>query len=319
MRRREWLQVAGGAVVGARRLPGGDDWRVEAPEIGGALKVERTQKGDLWTSRLVNTGAKAVAVRQVVLFSIAHDLPSDTHLYGESFQMLSQTGGTLGTPVDLGYPEIKHYRLPQPAGVTALTGLMTLTPPGGETRLLAFTSCRRFSGRFFLTTGRIDVVLDTEGLEIAPGETWELEEFMTTHGASRAELLDRMVKRIVENQPPLRFPSPPAGWCSWYCFGPQVTAKQVLDNLDVIATKIPALKYVQTRRWVPGGDGRLAGDRQGLRRRPGRRAEADPRARVRTCHLGGAVYRRRKFARVPRASVSGSFRARMASLCARAT
>src|SRR5258708_12445778 len=39
--------------------------------------------------------------------------------------------------------------------------------------------------------------------------------------------------------------APPAGWCSWYCFGPKVTATQVLDNLDVISTKIPGLTYVQ--------------------------------------------------------------------------
>src|SRR4030095_8226335 len=38
---------------------------------------------------------------------------------------------------------------------------------------------------------------------------------------------------------------PPSGWCSWYCFGPKVTAKQVLDNLDVIARDIPGLRYIQ--------------------------------------------------------------------------
>ena len=38
---------------------------------------------------------------------------------------------------------------------------------------------------------------------------------------------------------------PPTGWCSWYCFGPRVTAQQVLDNLDVIAKSTPSLKYIQ--------------------------------------------------------------------------
>ncbi|MGH9386506.1 MAG: alpha-galactosidase [Vicinamibacterales bacterium] len=41
------------------------------------------------------------------------------------------------------------------------------------------------------------------------------------------------------------FPAPPSGWCSWYCFGPNVTAKQVLSNLDVIARDIPGLRYIQ--------------------------------------------------------------------------
>jgi alpha-galactosidase len=44
---------------------------------------------------------------------------------------------------------------------------------------------------------------------------------------------------------PAPFQLPPTGWCSWYCFGPSVTAQQVLDNLDAIATKIPGLTYVQ--------------------------------------------------------------------------
>jgi len=43
----------------------------------------------------------------------------------------------------------------------------------------------------------------------------------------------------------LRFAAPPAGWCSWYCFGPRVTAQQVLENLEAIAKKIPGLKYIQ--------------------------------------------------------------------------
>ena len=40
-------------------------------------------------------------------------------------------------------------------------------------------------------------------------------------------------------------PAPPAGWCSWYCFGPRVTADDVLRNLDVIAREAPGLRYIQ--------------------------------------------------------------------------
>src|SRR5260221_9153634 len=149
--------------------------------------------------------------------------------------MLSQTAGTLSHPVDLGYSEPKHYKIPQPEGVTAASGLLTLGPT-----MLAFTSCRRFIGRFFLTERQLEVVVDTEGLELAPGESWTLEEFtITTSPAKVAE-------RINQNHPPRRiFVAPPTGWCSWYCFGPRVTAQQVLDNLDRIAKDIPSLKYVQ--------------------------------------------------------------------------
>jgi alpha-galactosidase len=208
-------------------------WRTDPS--GPALKLERTWQGALCTSKLINTSNRPIRVKQAVLFATPLNLPPDTHLYAESFQMLSQTAGTLSHPVDLGYSELKHYKIPQPEGVTAASGMLTL-----GTTTLAFTSCRRFIGRFFLTPKQLEVVVDTEGLELAPGESWNFEEFtITTSPAKVAE-------RINRNHPPRRvFATPPTGWCSWYCFGPRVTAQQVLDNLDKIAKDIPSLKYVQ--------------------------------------------------------------------------
>lgn len=212
-----------------------------APEV----RIERTWLGDLCRTRIVNTGTQGVAVNEVVLFDLKHALPDETALYGESFQMLSQTAGTLAAPVDLGYPERAHYRIPQPEDARVLTGMMTLAPSEGDNRLLAFTSSRRFSGRFYLRPGSIQVVADTEGLTLGPGEAWDMEEFLYAVSTSRPALLERLAREINRNHPPLRFNKPPAGWCSWYCFGPRVTAQQVLDNLDVISKQIPGLKYVQ--------------------------------------------------------------------------
>ncbi len=218
-----------------------------APVPGGAKRIRLTRQwtGELCRSKVINFGKEPIRVKEVILFSIAHQLPPETSLYAESFQMLSQTAGTLAKPVDLGYSELKHYRLPQPAGAFAASGMLSLTPPNGNAMVLAFTSCRRFIGRFYLRTHSIDVAVDTEGLELAPGEAWDLEEFMFATGGRRPDLLARLASRINLNHPPLRFPKPPTGWCSWYCFGPRVTAQQVLDNLDAIAKNIPGLKYVQ--------------------------------------------------------------------------
>jgi alpha-galactosidase len=218
---------------------------IRALESQAALKLSGERRGDFYRPRLTNTGTAAVHVKEIALFRIAHDLPENTALYGESFQMLSQTAGTLGSPLNLGYDELAHYKIPQPAGARALTGMITLTPPGSDTMLLAFTSCRRFIGRFYLRPQSIEVVLDTEGLAIAPGETWNLEEFLFAAGANRAALLSKLAARIDENHPPLRFRNPPAGWCSWYCFGVRVTAKNVMDNLAAISRDAPQLKYVQ--------------------------------------------------------------------------
>jgi alpha-galactosidase len=228
--------ITAGTELPVRSAPA----RVEAP-----LRLTRAWSGNLCRSRLTNTGKSPVQVKEIVLFDIAHHLPPETRLYGESFQMLSQTVGTLGEPKDLGYSELKHYRIPQPDGVRALTGMMTLRPPGGQTILLAFTSARRFNGRFFLRAGSIQVVLDMENLTLGPGDSWELEEFLHAEGPDRPKLLASLADAINRNHPPLKVAAPPTGWCSWYCFGAKVTAQQVLDNLEVIANTIPGLRYVQ--------------------------------------------------------------------------
>jgi alpha-galactosidase len=240
------LLFACGLALSAQTL---DVWsakpEIRAVEPAGAVKLAGTRSGDFYRARLTNTGTTPVHIKEVALIRVSHDFPDSTALYGESFQMLSQTAGTLGKPVDLGYDELAHYKIPQPVDAKVVTGMMTLTPPRGRTSLLAFTSCKRFNGRFYLRPHSIEVVLDTEGLALGPGETWELEEFLFTSGSSRPALLSQLASRIDTNHPPLHFKNPPAGWCSWYCFGPRVTAKDVMDNLSAIAKDVPQLKYVQ--------------------------------------------------------------------------
>lgn len=218
---------------------------VDSPGVSD-IRLIRRWTGPLCRSRLVNEGTENVRVKKVVLFDLTLPLPPDSRLYGEGFQMLTQTGGTLGQPTDLGnYTDAKHYRLPAPEGAKAFYGLLTLSESGGKNHLLAFTSCRRFSGQFYLNGSRLKVVVDTEGLELKPGESWQLEEFTFQSGPDREQLLADLGQRLQVNHPRLHFAAPPAGWCSWYCFGPRVTAQQVLDNLDFIARHSPGLKYIQ--------------------------------------------------------------------------
>ena len=160
--------------------------------------------------------------------------------------MLTQTGGTLSQPVDLGnYTDPKHYRLLEPPGTRVVYGLATFKASEGPHHALAFGSCRRFNGALHVRPSSMQVIVETEGLTLEPGRQWMLEEFSFTSGADRDALLSGVAQRLNANHPPLRFAAPPAGWCSWYCFGPQVTAQQVLDNLDVIAKQMPGLNYVQ--------------------------------------------------------------------------
>ncbi len=216
-----------------------------ADGAGQRLEVARSWDGDFCRTTLTNRGKQTVRVKEVVLCEAPLGLPSETHLYGESFQMLSQTGGTLGYPEDFGYSELRHYRIPQPENAVAISGLLTLEPPGKKSLLLGFSSCRRFTGRFFLEKESIRGVVDTEGLQLGPGESWQLEELMVAESWHRPKLLSALASRIARNHPKQLFQPIPTGWCSWYCFGPRVTATDVLENLDVISQRLPQLKYVQ--------------------------------------------------------------------------
>ena len=244
--RREAMQLAIAAPLYMQSLINAPSSVVPASP---GVRLIRDWNGPLCRSRLVNEGRGAVRLKEVVLFDVNVTLPAATRLYAEGFQMLSQNGGTLGEPADLGsYTDAKHYKMAVPADGHAFYGLITLSPPQGSAQLMAFTSCRRFSGQFYLSGRSLRAVLDTEDLELAPGEAWELEEFTFRTGPNREQLLTDLAERLVQNHPPLLGKTgrtPPTGWCSWYCFGPSVTSKQVLDNLDFIANNVPGLKYIQ--------------------------------------------------------------------------
>ena len=223
------------------------------------VKVTRTWKNQLCEVRIVNTGSSPVRLKEVVTATAGNVLPAATLFYAEGFQMLSQTAGTLAKPENLGnYTDAGHYKIPGPAGYLAVYNLLRLYPAGDEQLLLGYTSGKRFVGKFYLSADTIKVVSDLENLTLSPGETFNLEELMVASGNDGNDLLDRFADRISYFHPSpgakpagmqrgahAGFPQPPSGWCSWYCFGPRVTAQNIYDNLDYIKNNIPALKYIQ--------------------------------------------------------------------------
>jgi len=250
MRRREFLGLA--ALPLAQALPRRPLADAQGYVIGAdgnrtaGIDLVRDWDGPICRARIINRTGRATPIKEVVLFDVELDMPPETALYGEGFQMLTQTGGTLGAPADLSqYTDAKHYRIPAPDGARAFYGLLTLTPPGAETTLCGFTSCARFSGTFVLEGGRLRAVVDAEGRSLDSGDAWPLEELLIVSGRDRPALLAQLGERLARNHPSTPHGRPPTGWCSWYCFGPNVTAQQVLDNLDVIAKSYPALRYVQ--------------------------------------------------------------------------
>jgi len=234
-------------------------WRVVGGPGADTLIVtrQRVSGQNFAASRVSNPTDRPVSVKEVVLCEVSLRLiPPDTLVYGEGFQMLTQTAGSVGNPVDAGsYTDAKHYRLPTATntdGARTFYGMMKIGSVLEDRNaainpvpqwVLAFTSCRRFSGFFrFHGTAPLEVVVDTEGLTLGPGDSWDLEEF---YCAIDPRVMKLPVERLILNHPPLKTGAPPTGWCSWYHFGPRVTAKDVLDNLDAIAKKIPGLTYIQ--------------------------------------------------------------------------
>ncbi len=210
------------------------------------LQFDRKWDGEVCKSTLTNTGKNAVRVKEIVLARVAHNYPPETGYYGEGFTMLSQTGGTLGHPVDIGgLTDRNHYKIPQPADALTAYGMFTLLPAKDKVVTMGFTSCRRFVGKFYLRSNSIEAVLDTENLELAPGESWTLEGLWIGTGPDREALLAALGDLIKGNHPPICKAPVPTGWCSWYCFSAMVTAKQVERNLDFIVKNIPELRYVQ--------------------------------------------------------------------------
>src|SRR3982750_2405672 len=102
------------------QAPGLHRWRAAPGRVAGAggadasaIELSRDWSGETCHSRITNRGTRAVPIDEGVLFDVTLELPASTPRHGEWFQMLSQSGGTLGAPQDLGsYTDAKHYRIP---------------------------------------------------------------------------------------------------------------------------------------------------------------------------------------------------------------
>lgn len=211
-----------------------------------SVSVQRKWNGDLCELSVKNNSSLPVTISEVIVFDFQHQLPRTTRIYGEGFQKLSQMGGTLAKPEDWGtYTDRDHYKIPEPENLRTVYGMLTLELQNAQRVLLATTSCEKFISRFSFNAERLRISLDCENLNLQPGESWSLEEFIATTGKDREKLYDRLTSVIATHHPRLKHDPVPMGWCSWYCFGPKVTAKNVSDNTNWIAANVPELKYIQ--------------------------------------------------------------------------
>ena len=210
------------------------------------VELRRSCDGDRYSFILENKSRTDQCIKEVVLFDGEHSLPAESRFHGEGYNKISQMTGTLGQPEDVDpYTDRELYKLPEPAGFRTVYGMMSTTAPDGQCIVLGFTSCRRFVGKFNVNRERLQVVIQTEGLPLRAGESWNLEELVILSGKDRNELLKQLAARICEHHPRLPFPALPTGWCSWYCYGPDVTPALIRENLTLFKAHAPEVRYVQ--------------------------------------------------------------------------
>jgi alpha-galactosidase len=211
-----------------------------------SVVVKRKWHGNTCESLLKNISSSAVYVKEVVLFREGNLLPGSTLFYGEGFQMLSQSNGTLSKVNDIGrYRDAGWYRLPEPSGYHAVYNLMYLKLDEVNNLLMAFSSCNRFSGKFYFSSDSIKVVMNLEGLKLEPGQSFTLEKFSYYQGRKRAKLFYELALDLKHNYPSTLPKFPPNGWCSWGDFYNNINEKKIRQQVDYIHQHIPSLKYIQ--------------------------------------------------------------------------
>ena len=227
------------------------DWVVEdlqgqaiAPD---QIQVERVWNGTHCRASVKNVGDTPLRLSSVVLFELAeHGFAPDTPIYGDGFQMLYQNGGTLGQREDIGNnSDVKHYKIPDFRGLPTAYGVLNLNLTESDNLLLGFASCHRFIGRISFDAQQLLVSIDTEGLVLEPGESWDLEEFVVMGGERQGDLFNQLAGEINRNHPPRKVSPVATGWCSWYCYRMDVTDEIIRDNLDIFKQNVPELKFIQ--------------------------------------------------------------------------
>ncbi len=223
-------------------------WDIRPAQGGTApeLKLHREWTGSCCSLSVENTGSTPRRIAEVIAFRCDMPYDADTPFYGEGYSMLSQYKGTLSSfHCITNLSDAGHYKLPEPDDSFTVYNLFMLYPGAQDTVLMAFSSCHRFSGAFRFNPARLEVVLNGEEIEVAPGETLKLEEFFLQTGDRPEVLLQNLGAQLNRHHPRLPYEKPPCGWSSWSCYGRAVTEKDVFDNQATIRQEFPELRFIQ--------------------------------------------------------------------------
>jgi len=200
--------------------------------------------------QLNNSASHSIKIKEIVLFDGQLTLSDDCGFYGEGFQMLAQTAGTISAPQAIGRcPDSSHYRLPSEQGFASSYNYILLSPQKNQHLLVGFSSCFRFSGTFRIAAdNRLKVVLDCENLSLAGFSSWQDEQLVLLEGEDPELLLAQYGALLSENHPPRNrsyfTKKAPSGWCSWYHYYADVREQDISENLQQMAEQFSDLDYL---------------------------------------------------------------------------
>ena len=213
--------------------------------LDNGLILNSKWNGNTCDITLTNNSDSEQIIGDITLFTAEMIYPKDTEFYGEGFNMLSQYGGTIEDFKLLGsYSDYDHYRLKKPNNINQVYNMLLIFPKEQDSLLIGFSSCNRFNGMIRFNEKKIEIALNCENIKIKPGEEIALEQVYIENG-NRNEILNNFGIAISKNHPKKEFYEIPTGWCSWLVYGPNITEKNIYDNLDATKKHNLDLKYIQ--------------------------------------------------------------------------
>ncbi len=193
-------------------------------------EIKKHIENDFTRFSFTYKGSENVCIRNAVFNTVEHGLSADTEFYAESYNMLSQYYGTIKKPVSMtDYTDSGHYKLPSKDGF--FTAYSLFIAYAQVAVIYAFTSANRFVGKINFNEKELILEQDLCGIEIKPDEEIFLEEILIKSGSAN-ELFEIVGNRLSEHHPMPEYKVAPLGWCSWYCFGPECTTNDVVNNME---------------------------------------------------------------------------------------
>ena len=191
---------------------------------------------------LKNDSPETIYPDEVIVMKGKMPFKKNTRAYCDGFNMLSQYIGTVGNMECMGpYSDGGHYKLPQKVGY--FTGYNYALFFEKQTTLWGFTSCRRFCGEIRFNSDKYEIAERLYNIPIKSGEIIELESLCILTG-EKNNVLNVFAETIQKNHPARKTKTPPSGWCSWYCFGADVTEKDIENNMSAMKENFDFMKYV---------------------------------------------------------------------------